>query len=275
MYRIEEKQVLAPEVKLFRVKAPEIAASWEPGQFVIIRVWEKGERIPLTVVDCREDGLITIIVQEVGKTTRLLGTKEVGESLADVIGPLGRPTEIPENQKVVVVGGGIGTAVALPAARAMKAKGNYVISIAGFRTKELIILEDEIRSVSDELYVTTDDGSYGRAGFVTTVLQELIDGGREIDQVMAIGPPIMMKVVSDLTRSFNIKTVVSLNSIMVDGTGMCGACRVTVGGKTRFVCVEGPDFDGHQVDFNELMLRLAYYREEEALADKLFREKNA
>jgi len=266
--KIVQKRELAPKTVLFEIEAPHIAERGRAGQFVILRVSEWGERIPLTIAH-REParGTITIVVQEVGKTTGDLNCLEVGEDILDLAGPLGRPTRIPAGGKTVVcVGGGIGNAVVWPQVAALKEAGNTVISILGARTRELLILEDEIRALSDETIVTTDDGSYGRKGMVTHALQDLIDGGRSLDEVICIGPVIMMKFVCKTTQPYGIPTQASLNPIMVDGTGMCGACRVTVGGQTRFACVEGPEFDGHQVDFDELMKRLSYYQPEERLA---------
>ncbi|RKZ20051.1 sulfide/dihydroorotate dehydrogenase-like FAD/NAD-binding protein [bacterium] len=267
MFKILERETLAEHINKFVVEAPLIAKKALPGQFVILRLHEKGERIPITICEADpEKGTITLVVQEVGKTTYELGTYQAGDEIADIIGPLGKPAEIEKVGTVVAIGGGVGTAIVYPEAKAFKEKGNYVISIIGFRSKRFVILEEEMRKVSDELYVTTDDGSYGMKGFVSDKLKELIEEGRKIDLVIAIGPAIMMKVVSDLTRPYGIKTIVSLNSIMVDGTGMCGACRVEVGGKTRFACVDGPEFDGHQVDFDLLIKRLAMYKEEERIA---------
>ena len=264
--RIVTARLLAEKTMLFEIEAPHIAQRGRAGQFIILRVSEPGERIPLTIAHRDpERGVITIVVQEVGKTTRDLNRLTAGDEILDLAGPLGRPTEIPDGGKTVVcVGGGIGNAVVWPLATAMKEAGNTVISILGARTKELLILEDEIRAVSDEVIVTTDDGSYGRKGLVTDALQDLIDSGRTIDECVCIGPVIMMKYVCKTTEPYGIKTLASLNPIMVDGTGMCGACRVEVGGETRFACVEGPEFDGHQVDFDLLMQRLSYYKPEEA-----------
>ncbi|RKZ17399.1 sulfide/dihydroorotate dehydrogenase-like FAD/NAD-binding protein [bacterium] len=267
MFKILEKEVLGPHVNKFIVEAPLIAKKHKPGQFVVLRLHEKGERIPVTIAETdREKGTITLIVQEVGKTTYELGDMEAGDSIMDVIGPLGKPAEIENFGTVVTIGGGVGTAIVYPETKAFKEAGNYVISIIGFRNKDLIILEEEMKKYSDELYVTTDDGSYGMKGFVSDKLKELIDSGKKIDLVVAIGPAIMMKVVCDVTRDKNIKTIVSLNSIMVDGTGMCGACRVEVGGETKFACVDGPEFDGHLVNFDLLLKRLATYREQEKIA---------
>ena len=263
--KIVAARELAPKTMLFEVEAPHIAERGRAGQFIILRVSEPGERIPLTIAHRNvEAGTITIVAQEVGKTTRDLNALRVGDSILDLAGPLGRATDIPAGGKTVVcVGGGIGNAVVWPQVTALAEAGNKVISILGARRKDLLILEDEIRAASDELIVTTDDGSYGRQGLVTEALKDLIDGGEKVDEVICIGPVIMMKFVCRTTEPYGIPTQASLNPIMVDGTGMCGACRVTVGGKTRFACVEGPEFDGHQVDFDELMTRLAYYKDEE------------
>jgi len=274
MNRIVDKKRLAEEINLFEIEAPLIAKKRKPGQFVIIRIDETGERIPLTIADVNRDkGTITIIVQIVGKTTEHLGTLNAGDHLLDVVGPLGQPTHIEKFGTVVAIGGGVGHAVCYPISKGMKEEGNYLISIIGARTKNLIILEDETREFSDEIYITTDDGSYGRKGFVTDQLKELIDGGKKIDLVLASGPAIMMKFVSQMTKEYGIKTVVSLNSIMVDGTGMCGVCRVEVGGKTKFACVDGPEFDGHEVNYDLLMKRLATYKEEEKLAYERYLQK--
>ena len=260
MYKIVETRFLAENVKLFEIEAPQIAKKRQAGQFVIIRLDEHGERIPLTIADSNvENGIITIIVQGVGKTTRALNDKEKGDGILDVVGPLGTPSHIEKFGMVVIIGGGVGTAIAYPTAVAMKKAGNYVITINGARSKDLVILEDEMKSVSDEAYVTTDDGSYGFHGFVTQKLQELIDSGKKIDFVLAIGPIPMMKAVADVTRPYDIKTVVSLNPIMVDGTGMCGGCRVIVDGTSKFACVDGPEFDAHLVDFKNLADRNKMY----------------
>lgn len=260
MYKIIEARFLAENVKLFEIKAPQIAKKRQAGQFVIIRLDEHGERIPLTIADSDTDkGTVTIIVQGVGKTTCALNDKEKGDTILDVVGPLGTPSHIEKFGTVVSIGGGVGTAIAYPTAVAMKKAGNYVITINGARSKDLVILEDEMKSVSDEAYVTTDDGSYGFHGFVTQKLQELIDQGKQIDFVLAIGPIPMMQAVADVTRSHKIKTVVSLNPIMVDGTGMCGGCRVIVDGTSKFACVDGPEFDAHLVDFKNLADRNKMY----------------
>lgn len=267
MYEITEKVELAHTVYLFKIKAPLIARKRKAGQFVVLRLNEQGERIPLTIVDSdNAAGTITIIVQEVGKTTAMLGDMGAGDNILDVVGPLGRPTHIENFGVAVCVGGGIGTAPVLPIARALKEAGNKVVSIIGARNKGLLILEKEMRETSDTLYVTTDDGSYGHHGFVTQVLQNLIDEGMKIGFVVGIGPIPMMRAVSNTTKPYDILTMVSLNPIMVDGTGMCGACRVTVGGKNQFVCVDGPEFNGHEVNYEELILRNRSYMKEEKMA---------
>ena len=264
MHRVTEKVMLSENIVKTVLEAPEIAKKRKAGQFVILMIDEKGERIPLTIVDSDPvKGTLTIIYQVVGKTTDQLARLEVGDIIQHVLGPLGHPTEIEGIQTAICVGGGVGIGVLYPIAKALKEKGTRVISIIGARTKDLLILEEESRSVSDELHITTDDGSYGRHGFVSDVLKELIDSGQKIDRVYTIGPVPMMRVVANVTRPFNIKTLVSLNPIMVDGTGMCGACRVTVGGKTKFTCVDGPEFDGHEVDFGLLMSRLRMYIDQE------------
>jgi len=269
--QIIRKEELAPNIKLFEIDQPLIARKVQPGQFVVIRHNEKGERIPLTVADYdRDRGTITIIFQEVGKSTYQMGELNVGDTLLDVVGPLGQPSEIANYGTVVCIGGGVGIAPVYPITRALKAAGNHTIAIIGARTKELLFWEERFREISHELYITTDDGSYGRKGFVSDELQRLIDDGYKIDRVWAIGPAIMMKVVCDVTRPHQIKTIVSLNPIMVDGTGMCGACRVEVGGETKFTCVDGPEFDGHLVDFDLLMKRQSIYKEQEKLALDLY-----
>ena len=275
MYRIVTKRMLTPNVKLFEVEAPAVARKARPGQFIILRIDEKGERIPITVVDSSpKDGTIILIVQEVGKTTKKLGTMKVGDEIADIVGPLGNPSEIKKYGQVVVIGGGVGIAEAYPEAKALKEAGNRVICIIGARNKDLLILEEEMRQVSDELHITTDDGTKGRKGFVTDVLKDLISQ-KKIDLVSAIGPTIMMKAVSEMTRPHGIKTIVNLNPIMLDGTGMCGVCRVTIGGETKFACVDGPSFDGHLVDFDELMARLRIYLEEEELSTERFEKQGS
>ena len=264
MFKIVEAQFLSEDVKSFRIEAPKVARKRKAGQFVIIRVHDRGERIPLTIADSNaEDGTITLIVQGVGKTSRLLNTLESGDSILDLVGPLGLPSEIEHFGTAVVIGGGLGTAIAYPTAKALKEAGNHVISIIGARTKDLVILESEMQAISDELYITTDDGSYAEKGFVTTKLQSLIDAGVKVDYVLAIGPIPMMSAVAEVTRPYGIHTVVSLNPIMVDGTGMCGGCRVLVDGKSKFACVDGPEFDGHQVDFKMLATRNTMYRKDE------------
>ena len=262
MYDILHKGVLAPKVTRYVVRAPEVARARRAGQFVIVRPRADSERIPLTIADADAE-TITLVVQEVGKTTAVMADMQAGEALADVCGPLGRPTHVERVGTVVVVGGGIGIAPAHPIAQALHAAGNTVISILGGRSREFVILEAEMRRASDRVVVVTDDGSYGRKGFVTHALQDLIDAGDRVDLVVAIGPAIMMKRVAELTRPHQIATLVSLNTIMIDGTGMCGGCRVSVGGKTRFVCVDGPEFDGHAVDFDLMMRRQAMYVEQE------------
>jgi ferredoxin--NADP+ reductase len=260
MFKIVESHFLAENIKLLKIEAPKIASKRKAGQFVVIRLDEKGERIPLTIADSNTDnGTITIIVQGVGKTTIALNEKEKGDFILDVVGPLGLPSHIEKFGTVVSIGGGVGTAIALPTAVSLKEAGNYVITINGARTKDLIILEDEMKAVSDEAYVTTDDGSYGFHGFVTQKLQELIDQGKKINMVLAIGPIPMMSAVAEVTRPHGIHTIVSLNPIMVDGTGMCGCCRVIVGGESKFACVDGPEFNAHLVDFTNLKNRNQMY----------------
>ncbi|MCK4302769.1 MAG: NADPH-dependent glutamate synthase [Candidatus Eisenbacteria sp.] len=265
---LRKEALLQGSVTLFELYSPEIAEKVKAGQFVVVRTDEYGERIPLTVAGHDpHTGSITIIFQEVGLSTKKLGRFNRGEVIADVVGPLGLPSNIRRLGTVVCVGGGVGVAVVYPVAKAFKEAGNEVVSIIGARSKDLLILEDEMRAVSDELLVTTDDGSYGHHGFVTDVLKRLIDEGRKIDEVTAIGPAVMMRAVTDVTREPGIHTIVSLNTLMVDGTGMCGCCRITVGGKTKFVCVDGPEFDGHKVDFEELLNRSAIYHREERRAE--------
>lgn len=268
MYRILEKRELNEQVTLMVIDAPLIAKKAKAGQFIIFRTDELGERVPLTIADYDgEKGTITIIFQKVGKSTMQLGLMEEGDFILDVVGPLGTPTHFGEGiKRAAVIGGGVGCAIAYPQAKALHKMGVEVDTIAGFRSKDIVILEDEMKAVSDNLYITTDDGTYGTKGFVTTKLAELIDSGRNYDVVIAIGPVPMMKFVCGVTRPHNIKTIVSLNPIMIDGTGMCGGCRVTVGGKTRYACVDGPDFDGFEVDFDELMRRNSAYRAQESEA---------
>ena len=263
MYKILRKRELNDQVTLMEIDAPLIAKKALAGQFIIFRIDEKGERVPLTIADYdREKGTITIIFQKVGRSTIMLGNLNEGESMLDVVGPLGVATELPEGaKKVAVIGGGVGCAIAYPQAKALHNAGVEVDVIAGFRSKDIVILEDEMRAVSANYYITTDDGSYGTKGFVTNKLQELIYSGNNYDAVIAIGPVPMMKFVCAVTKPYGIKTIVSLNPIMIDGTGMCGGCRVRVGGKIKYACVDGPDFDGHEVDFDELMHRNTAYRE--------------
>ncbi len=265
MYPIVETRWLAPEVKWFRIQAPLIARKQQPGQFVFVRVHERGERIPLTIADSDAE-TITLIVQGVGKTTRWLNSLEAGQGVLDVVGPLGRPSDIRRYGTAVVLGGGVGTAIAYPIARALKQAGNRVVAIVGGRTRHLVILDPELRAFCDAVLVTTDDGSYGERGLVTAPLQRLVQGPERPDFVLAIGPIPMMRAVAEVTRPHGIPTVVSLNPIMVDGTGMCGGCRVVVGGRTCFACVDGPEFDAHQVDFQILAVRNAMYREAEQRA---------
>jgi ferredoxin--NADP+ reductase len=269
MYPILEKRVLAANVVWLRVQAPAVARKQRAGQFAIVRVHEHGERIPLTIAASDADSIV-LIVQAVGKTTKLLCALEVGDSIRDVVGPLGKASDIERFGRVVVIGGGVGTAIAYPTARALREAGNEVISIIGGRTRELVILEPEVRAVSSEVFITTDDGSYGEKGLVVDPLKWLIEAGRKPDFVLAIGPIPMMRAVAEVTRPHAIKTVVSLNPVMVDGTGMCGGCRVLVNGRSQFACVDGPEFDAHQVDFAVLSKRNAMYREFEQAANKAF-----
>jgi len=264
MFRIVKKEILNPAVKLLEVEAPYIARKAEPGQFIILRINEEGERIPLTIADYdRDRGTVTIIFQEVGKTTRVLGTLEQGDYILDFAGPLGVASHLEGYKKAAVIGGGLGTAIAYPQAKKLFSLGTEVDVITGFRNSSLIILENELKAVSTRLFIATDDGSNGNKGFVTDILKKLIEEGNQYDLVIAIGPLIMMKMVSLLTKPYGIKTLVSMNPVMIDGTGMCGGCRVTVGGQTKFACVDGPDFDGHQVDFDEAMRRQAMYKGQE------------
>jgi ferredoxin--NADP+ reductase len=272
--RILRKEVLSPSVKLMEIDAPRIAKKTQPGQFIILRVNETGERIPLTVADFdREKGSVTIVFQEVGKTTKLLGALNEGDEILDFAGPLGQPSHLEGYKRVCVVGGGLGCAIAYPQAKALYEMGAKVDIIAGFRSQDLIFFEKEMAACSDDLIVCTDDGSNGNKGLVTEFLKKKIDEGAGYDLVVAIGPPIMMKFVSLTTKPYGIKTIVSMNPIMIDGTGMCGGCRVSVGGKIRFACVDGPDFDGHEVDFDEMMRRSGMYREteQEKLKDHICR----
>ena len=263
MFEIVEARPLARGIKLFVIKAPRIAKKQKPGQFVIVRLDDCGERIPLTIADADpQAGTVTIVVQAIGKTTMLLSMLEAGDSILDVVGPLGKPSEIENFGTTVVVSGSVGTAMAYPTARELKRAGNKVISIVGARSKDLLVLEDEVRAVSDETYVVTDDGSYGDKGLVTDKLKELVAAGK-VDYVLAVGPVPMMRAVAKLTAPDKIKTMVSLNSIMVDGTGMCGGCRVLVNDSSQFACVDGPEFDATQVNFEVLMQRNNMYREQE------------
>ena len=265
MYKITEKVALNPTVTKMVIEAPLIAKKAKPGQFIIVRPFEDSERIPLTVAGYdREKGTVDIIFQIVGGTTMELNSLEVGQSVHDFVGPLGRATEVEGLKKVCVVGGGVGCAIALPSAKAFKEAGADVTVIVGFRSKDIVILEDEFKAVADRLILMTDDGTYGRHGLVTQPLQEMLEAGETFDEVLAIGPVPMMKFVCRTTQPFGVHTMVSLNPIMVDGTGMCGGCRVTVGGETKFACVDGPEFDGHQVDFAELTSRNGTYRDREA-----------
>ena len=267
MYRILRKEVLNPTVVRMDIEAPAIAAKAQPGQFIILRVDAEGERIPLTIADYdRAEGSVSIIFQIVGATTTLLAAKEAGDAIPDFAGPLGRPTDTAGMRKVAVIGGGVGCAIAYPVAKRLHEEGAVVHTVVGFRNRDLIILQREFEQVSDEFRLMTDDGSAGQKGLVTDALRALIEGGERYDAVIAIGPLIMMKFVCKLTKEFGIKTIVSMNPIMIDGTGMCGGCRLTVGGKTKFACVDGPDFDGHLVDFDECMARGATYKEFEAHA---------
>jgi ferredoxin--NADP+ reductase len=268
-FTIRAAEFIAPDVRKIQIQAPHIAIKRKAGQFIVLRVGKTGERIPLTIVDSDPvQGTITLIVQGIGKSTRELNNLKAGEQIEDVVGPLGKSSEIKPFGTVVVIGGGVGTAVAYPTAIALKAAGNHTIAISGARSKNLVVLENELRSICDEVYITTDDGSYGYHGFVTSKLQELIDSGLKIDLVLAVGPLPMMKAVEAVTRLHGIPTTVSLNPVMVDGIGMCGGCRATVGGKTVFVCVDGPEFDAHQVDFDSLMLRnRAYTKQEKQLLE--------
>jgi ferredoxin--NADP+ reductase len=270
VFKIIHAQFIAPGIKRFVLEAPRIARKQKPGQFVILRIYEEGERIPVTIENSDpQRGTISIVVQSAGKTTHLLNSLNTGDQILDVVGPLGKPSEIEKFGTVVVVGGGVGTAMAYPSAAAFKRAGNRVISIVGARTKELVILEQEMRTVSDALMITTDDGSYADKGFVTDKLRQLIQNGTRIDLVLAIGPIVMMRAVAELTRKENIRTVVSLNPIMIDGTGMCGGCRVLIDNKSEFACVDGPEFDAHKVNFEVLVQRNGMYRdaEQKSLAD--------
>lgn len=260
MYKIIKKRILNPTVTLMEIYAPDVARKAEPGQFIILRVDEFGERIPLTVADFdRENGTVTIIFQIVGATTEKLNHKNEGEFITDFVGPLGRATQMDSLKKVAVVGGGVGSAIAYPVAKKLHLLGCDVTAITGFRNKDLVILEDEFKAASNKFILMTDDGSAGEKGLVTNALKNLIDSGEAFDEVITIGPLVMMKFVCALTKEYGIKTVASMNPIMVDGTGMCGGCRLTVGGKTVFACVDGPEFDGHEIDFDEAIARSSTY----------------
>ena len=273
-FRILEMEEIAPKIKRVTISAPLVAKKAKVGQFVILRVDEFGERFPLTLVNWNpEKGSITLIFQEVGVSTMKLGSLKVGDYILDVVGPLGNPSEIRRYGEVAVIGGGVGTALIYPQVKALKDAGNRVTSIIGARTESLLLLIDEISKLSDEIYISTDDGSRGFKGFTSDVLKRLLEGGRRFDYVFAVGPVPMMKAVAEVTRPYGIKTVVSLNPIMIDGTGMCGGCRVTVGGVTKFACVDGPEFDAHEVDFSELMRRLNAYRDKEMMAIQLFEKR--
>ena len=275
MFRIVQKETIGPNVNRYVIDAPLIAAKRKPGQFVVLRVGESGERIPLTIAGADADrGTITLVVQSVGKTTWDLSQMSPGDAIPDVLGPLGKPTHIEKVGTVLSVGGGIGIAPLYPITKAMQEAGNHVISVLGARSKELFIMEKEMRSVSDEVIITTDDGSYGVKGLVTDAIRTVYERGGKVDLCVAIGPPIMMKFVSLLTKELGIPTIVSLNPIMIDGTGMCGGCRVSVGGRTQFACVDGPEFDGHEVDFDGLMRRLSIYKDHECRAMEKFKLEN-
>lgn len=265
MYSIVRSETLNSQVKLLEISAPRVAKKANPGQFIILRIDEQGERIPLTISDYdAERGTVTIVFQIVGKTTMQLASLQAGDTLLDFVGPLGTASHLDGLKKVAVIGGGLGTAIAYPQAKKLHQLGATVDTIVGFRNQDLVILEEELKLVSDRLFVATDDGSYGEKGFVSNVLQRLIDEGNTYDAVIVIGPLIMMKVVCEVTRPHQIPTIVSMNPVMIDGTGMCGGCRLTVGGETKFACVDGPDFDGHLVDFDEAIKRSRFFRDEEA-----------
>jgi ferredoxin--NADP+ reductase len=276
MYRIVDARIVGLNIKQFVIEAPRIARKQRPGQFIILRLHEKGERIPLTIkASDPAAGTVTIVAQAIGKTTSLLNSLETGDSILDIVGPLGKPSEIENYGTVVILAGSVGTAMALPTAHALKAAGNHVVFIEGARSTEMVVFEDEVRTASSEVYMMTDDGSYGEQGLVTKKLEELIDAGRKINFVLAVGPVPMMRAVARMTTPLGIKTMVSLNSIMVDGTGMCGGCRVLLGTKSQFACVDGPEFDASMVNFEVLMQRNAMYREKECASLKHFRENKA
>jgi glutamate synthase (NADPH) small chain len=263
-YRIVKKEVYSPVTYMWEVEAPDVARAAQPGHFLMVRMNEEGERIPLTVADFdRQRGTVAVVIQAVGKSTREMMQLNQGDLILDFIGPLGEASHIEKRSKVILVGGGLGVAPVYPQLRAYKELGSTTLSIIGFRTRDLVFWEDKFRRYSDELHIATDDGSYGHKGFVSQVLQMLLEQHRDTQEILAIGPLPMMKACCDVSRPFAVRTMVSLNSIMVDGTGMCGSCRVSIGGKLKFACVDGPDFDGHQVDFDELMLRQRRFRREE------------
>ena len=266
MYRILRKRTLAPAIREYVIEAPDVARAAKAGQFIVLRLHERGERIPLTIVEADEaTGGVTLVVQEVGKTTREMGDRfEEGDAVLDFAGPLGQPSEIENYGTVIGVGGGVGIAPLLPIVRALREAGNTVVGIVGYRSRDLLFYHDEFEAACDELVVMTNDGSFGGKGFVSDPLREILSMGRSIAHAWVIGPAIMMKVCCEITEEFNVPTTVSLNSVMIDGTGMCGGCRVDVGGVARFACVDGPEFDGHEVDFDLLMARQGYYAEEEA-----------
>ncbi|PIS27229.1 MAG: ferredoxin-NADP reductase [Candidatus Marinimicrobia bacterium CG08_land_8_20_14_0_20_45_22] len=267
MNRIISAEFIAPDIKRFVIEAPLIARKRKPGQFIIVRVRENGERIPLTIVDgSPETGFITLMVQGIGKTTKTMNLLKAGEFVRDVVGPLGKPTRIEKYGVAVCISGGVGTAEVLPIAKALKEAGNRVITIIGARTKELVIAESEMRAICDEVIITTDDGTYGKKGFVTEALSDILKSDGKPDFVLAVGPLPMMKAIAEMTRPYQIRTEVSLNSIMIDGTGMCGGCRVTVGGQTKFVCVDGPEFDAHQVDFDQVAKRQKQFNAQEKIS---------
>ncbi len=272
-YRIIKKEVYSPVTYMWEVEAPDVARAAQPGHFLIVRMNEEGERIPLTVADFdRQRGTVTAVIQAVGKSTREMMQLNQGDSILDLIGPLGEASHIEKRSKVILVGGGLGVAPVYPQLRAYKERGSTTLSIIGFRTKSLVFWEERFRAYSDEMHIATDDGSYGHKGFVSQVLQILLEKHRDTEEVVAIGPLLMMKACCDVTRPFGVRTLVSLNSIMVDGTGMCGSCRVTVNGKLKFACVDGPDFDGHQVDFDELLRRQRRFQREEQESLKRYEE---
>jgi len=271
VFKIVEKEELSPQVHRFLIEAPKLVRKAQPGQFVILREHDRGERVPMSIGGLdKEKGILTVVIQEVGKTSASMNRMKAGEHFLDVVGPLGLPSHIEKYGRCICIGGGLGIPPIYPIAQALKEAGNRVETIIGARTKDLLIYEKELGEASHQLHIATDDGSYGTHGFVTTVLEKLMEDGTPIDFIMAIGPVPMMKAVANTTRPAGIKTWVSLNPIMVDGTGMCGACRVTIGGKTKFACVDGPDFDAHQVDFDEMTSRLKMYQKQEKVAYEKF-----